>query len=225
MNRKMFGLVAVGIALMALGATSAHADSLTFNSMTAIPTPFSGTPYNITALGNLDWIMPGVDEKADTSIIPDPSGVAAQADGPGDYPAFTYTNGKWNAGTQTATAKYNYPTPYAQLSMPAGSGQIMLWCGDGGSAPFTPSTVNAWLDGDYPASLVTRTLSNNSRQLAVFDYNLSAPRGIWLSSDPNGAVNAGWFAVAVSSIPEPSCIVLTSTGVLGLLAYAWRKRK
>jgi hypothetical protein len=42
------------------------------------------------------------------------------------------------------------------------------------------------------------------------------------------ALGAGWGRIdnfAVSSVPEPSTIVLLVTGLIGLLAYAWRKRK
>ena len=29
----------------------------------------------------------------------------------------------------------------------------------------------------------------------------------------------------ISSVPEPSAIALLATGLVGLLAYAWRKRR
>ena len=37
--------------------------------------------------------------------------------------------------------------------------------------------------------------------------------------------NAGFIALGVTSVPEPSTLFLLSTGVTALLAYGWRKRK
>jgi hypothetical protein len=44
------------------------------------------------------------------------------------------------------------------------------------------------------------------------------------------SVQAGWTAVdnvrlSSTSIPEPSSVLLLATGLIGLLCYAWRKRK
>jgi hypothetical protein len=37
---------------------------------------------------------------------------------------------------------------------------------------------------------------------------------------------APWLQIStVNSIPEPSTFVLAAIGLIGLLAYAWRKRK
>lgn len=225
MNRKMLFWMSLVIALVTCSATSAWADTLAFDSMTAIPTPFgSTTPYDITAIGNLDWELPGVDEKSGGTVIPWIHGQSAYAEGPGDYPAFAYTNGT-TSGSATVSSKYAYTTPYTMLALPAGSGQITVWLGDGGPAPYGESSCNVWFDGDYPASLVTHTIPNNSRQMMVFDYQTASPRTVWVSSDAGaGAWNVGWFGVAVSGVPEPSTVTLLGIGLTGLLAYAWRKR-
>ena len=50
----------------------------------------------------------------------------------------------------------------------------------------------------------------------------------WGSGNFNGVeVGAGndGSIISVDSIPEPSTITLLATGLIGLLAYAWRKRR
>jgi hypothetical protein len=37
--------------------------------------------------------------------------------------------------------------------------------------------------------------------------------------------NAGLFAMAVSSVPEPSTMILLGLGLLALPVHIWRKRK
>jgi hypothetical protein len=47
---------------------------------------------------------------------------------------------------------------------------------------------------------------------------------LWMAIRPmSGSLSLGF--VAVDAVPEPSVVVLLGSGVLGLLAYAWRKRK
>ena len=36
---------------------------------------------------------------------------------------------------------------------------------------------------------------------------------------------SGEYTLGVASVPEPGTLVLLATGLIGLLAYAWRKRK
>ena len=40
----------------------------------------------------------------------------------------------------------------------------------------------------------------------------------------NGGSNNEGFLIT-ASVPEPSALLLAATGLVGLLAYAWRKRK
>jgi hypothetical protein len=68
--------------------------------------------------------------------------------------------------------------------------------------------ANFLKDGVIDASL----MSNGNNHPGAIGYNRMADT---------------WFAgiQAVHPIPEPSTIVLLGTGLFGLLAYAWRKRK
>ena len=81
---------------------------------------------------------------------------------------------------------------------------------------------------------VTNTLSNSSS----FDGTFVEDREyvvLTTTSDATGTLNgtvvcpiesyAIFNGLQVSSIPEPSTIVLLGMGICGLLAYAWRKRK
>ena len=49
-----------------------------------------------------------------------------------------------------------------------------------------------------------------------------------LAVGDNSSGDSGYYRmdyVGTTFIPEPSALVLASTGLLGLLAYAWRKRR
>jgi hypothetical protein len=41
----------------------------------------------------------------------------------------------------------------------------------------------------------------------------------------NGTSNEGFLITAPAATPEPSALLLTATGLVGVLTYAWRKRK
>jgi hypothetical protein len=67
------------------------------------------------------------------------------------------------------------------------------------------------------------SVSTNSFVAAKSSYTLT-----FLTTDPGtygGNQVVAIDNVSVSSVPEPSVVVLGLTGIVGLLAYAWRKRK
>ena len=76
----------------------------------------------------------------------------------------------------------------------------------------------AWDPGDYSLSLgalndsVTRSFEVNNN--VVGDYRLL--EGIEVS---------GRVVLSYNAVPEPSAVVLLATGLIGLLCYAWKKRK
>ena len=73
--------------------------------------------------------------------------------------------------------------------------------------------------------------------MVLTDYSLTVPTvqstdpwanlplGIWL--DMSAGSNTGIFFdnVRLTSVPEPSTLALLASGLFGLVAYAWRKRK
>jgi hypothetical protein len=85
-----------------------------------------------------------------------------------------------------------------------------------GSASF-----NVWRDG---VALGTGLTSNVPWSFTMFDFGDS-------SGNLGGNVNIDYLRFTpgayapVPPVPEPGCIVLLSTGLLSLLAYAWRKRR
>jgi hypothetical protein len=79
-----------------------------------------------------------------------------------------------------------------------------------------------WRDGVQLFSNITLTGDINEGEPAIYLGNLT--------SGSVGTTQIDYFrmtsgAFAPMSTPEPGTIVLLSTGLLGLLAYAWRKRK
>jgi hypothetical protein len=77
--------------------------------------------------------------------------------------------------------------------------------------------VKCYVDGTYEATIAPLTGALTE------DLN----RFVWGSSDGPSQTSADalWSGASLQTIPEPSTVALLATGVLGLLAYAWRKRK
>lgn len=64
-------------------------------------------------------------------------------------------------------------------------------------------------------------------EAGIFRYNLSAASPVWelyIAAKTGYEPLSGGF-IDIVSIPEPGMLTLLATGLLGLLAYAWRKRK
>jgi hypothetical protein len=76
--------------------------------------------------------------------------------------------------------------------------------------------------GDIFASQATGTLTISHLSVAAGDK-------LYLREGSKDAGVAGYydttFTMTVTSVPEPSAIILLAGGLIGLLAYAWRKRK
>lgn len=119
-----------------------------------------------------------------------------------------------------------------------GGSRYFTWQnGEGGSITATPST---W---DYGNGVDVKMVVTNSSQ----DFYYRANDGIANPWIPAGSlstslplstykvvtmdVNAGYMGaidsinLTTSAVPEPSMIALCATGLIGLLAYAWKKRR
>ncbi len=130
-------------------------------------------------------------------------------------------------------------TTISSLTPGQGYAVSAVWAGDIGDA--------GW--GDISASLtaassLTRYTVNDGLTTSTdillespSTYSLQSPLGVAIA-DANGqiAVYIGktgspadcrtrYEGVAYSAVPEPSSIALVCCGLLGLLAYAWKKRK
>jgi hypothetical protein len=82
----------------------------------------------------------------------------------------------------------------------------------------TSDNVNFYVDGGWQATFGPNTGAGTISDLNRFVWGASA------TLDTDNA-DARWSAVTLqTTVPEPSTVALLVTGVLGLIAYAWRKR-
>lgn len=66
------------------------------------------------------------------------------------------------------------------------------------------------IDGSLAQFAGTDTIASGDYYFGMFSYNCGGAR---------------WDNLSYTTVPEPSVIALAASGLIGLLAYAWRKRK
>jgi hypothetical protein len=92
----------------------------------------------------------------------------------------------------------------------------------GVSHGFVPTLDGTWRTYSYE---FTATAADAANSYAVgFLSGISLESGFEYAGATGGST-FGIDSVALRAVPEPTTIVLLGTGLLGLLAYAWRKRK
>jgi hypothetical protein len=95
--------------------------------------------------------------------------------------------------------------------------------------PGIPVTLGGNLVLSTPRNFETTNLSGNSFQL--FDWAGVSPSGQFASITSDLPSGYSWDTSQlyttgdITLVPEPSTFALFSVGVLGLAAYAWRRRK
>lgn len=139
-------------------------------------------------------------------------------DGSAHPSTISVLNGSAYNGPSWEYSAYNANAPmYLKLGFTSATDTYKCWSSSDG-VTWTPevwqSTVN-WNDPNvsYPTDLVRSDMTGPLKVgLAFAD---------WANTTPT----ATFSNFSLTTVPEPGAIVLLVTGLLGLLAYAWRKRR
>jgi hypothetical protein len=86
-------------------------------------------------------------------------------------------------------------------------------------APYTTHLTSTWQPYSFQFT-PTATEASGNYDLGFLDCAGNAGYG----TDDTGWCQFGIDSVSLTAVPEPSVALLSFTAVLGLLAYAWRKR-
>jgi hypothetical protein len=132
----------------------------------------------------------------------------------------------------TTTPSGNFYDSCGPWLLEQGDGSLQIWNGPG-TVGMTSGAVSANTFHNYSYVLTVPTSGAWSAKLYIDHASTAAWTHNYTEGNPTiGAVVIGSYDDAVkfdnfelSSVPEPSTLMLLGTGLLGLLAYAWRKRK
>lgn len=229
MNHRLLCLLLVVLAGVAC-APAALGSSLSVASETGFSLPYTGAAYDISAEGNLDWLVSNKNQKDATNIIATYNdtnmfmGAGAlfkyAENGMPDWaPAFAYTGGRDNTSATYERADYLYAGVVTDIALPAGSGTVSIWWTFGDTSPGDAHIALTFDDGTSYTS--PDGFNYVAPKKTVISWQTDTAQTLHFSSD----VPAGVWAMAVSQVPEPSTLSLLACGLAGLIAYAWRKRK
>lgn len=118
------------------------------------------------------------------------------------------------------------PTIIMRNDIGPGGNQFTFYVADESSTVYNPSTAYALGAGDK----VAFTWTPASVTLAINDVVVDGASTV-IPTGPIGLSMGTWLTGGgthmdlVTVIPEPSAMVLLATGLIGLLCYAWRKRR
>jgi hypothetical protein len=121
---------------------------------------------------------------------------------------FRQQSGAWNLYVNGTIVGANLGAPTSQhpYDFVRTANTWQLW--DGGAWP------------DYVPTLMCETAPDN------VGFTAGEKLSYWIAIRPTpGQISLGYVAGAITPIPEPAFSVLLVTGLVGLLAYAWKKRR
>jgi hypothetical protein len=229
MNHKVISVFLVALAMIACSPQVWGATTLSIAEQSTIAYPYAGDPYDITSVGNLDWVVACYSEKADSTAIvtqaPDnwtlleTTPIVGYYDPNSGYPTFSWTDGFGGASPGAVAGIYisdGTTGVGTHIAIPAGSGQITVWW------VYAVAGNNPAFTLTFDDATTLTTVGSLDFLKTVVDYSTDAAQTLAFNMN----VNAGFHALAVSSVPvpEPGTLALLGFGVVGLSAYGWRKR-
>ena len=214
------------IAALAVSCTALRASSVILDpGISPNPHPINrtGSGESFTLTPSLtDWLLGNGNRKLGGMITTSaPSGNASF----GDYPNYTYTNGTSPMFATDENSTYQFINTGGTMSiffpLQAGSGQIILWLGvsSNNSASFTADFA------DTPGIDFSIGFGNSVSEEFFLDYTSTVAQTLTVTLSPGTNSNVGFFAVAVSPVPEGSSIAYLALGGCGMaLASLYRRR-
>ena len=216
-----YGILIIGVLGLLGLPTSASVISIN-------DTVYTSTNATIIPTTATDWWIPYRTRKSGGTAILSITYTSNYPDTTGN-PKFTYTNGTSPAAATDQESYYatTWGDPgdpiVTTISVPAGSGQAILWAACSDNQALVPAELKANFSGAGEFSTTSTFLYGAVHQFAI-DYTSSQAQNLVLSLTP-GKNNLGMYGVIFTVVPEPSAAILLATGLGGLLYGARRKRR